>query len=139
MRDLFQFWTKKSLPSVTLNTAASDEVLAVISNPGFDWLLYEFEVATQALDNFDVFGRVQAVAAAQIKDFTIDWTVDPPTGHRIKEYTSTGTGENLSVTPAGGHGYFLMRVSGLAEITIKGSAAVNGAVVSQRYSLRNGL
>lgn len=139
MEGLEQQLMQFPLANVTLNNAGGAlATLATIPNPGYEWLTYEYEVAAQALDDFDVNGRVQAVAAAQQKDYTIDWTADPPGGHRIKEYTSTGASENLAATPAGGNGYFKMRIVGLAEITIKARAAVNGAVVSHRYNFHNG-
>lgn len=113
--------------------AAGLTTIATIKTRGKDYLAFQFDVAAQALDDFDVLGKVHS--AAQLLDFTLDWTVDPPGGHRIEEYTSTGASENLAVTPAGGNGYFKMRVTGLDEVQVKVSAAVDGALITGRYSL----
>ena len=115
--------------------AAGLTVIASMKNDnGADWMTFHFDVAGQALDDFDVLGRGRN--DAQLIDFTIDWTVDPPNGHRIREYTSTGVGENLAVTPAGGNGYFMMWVRGLEDIEIRASAGADSALVTSRPSFQ---
>lgn len=131
--DAFTGIDSKTVPEVTL-TGAALETLALINNPGYNYLLYEYDVTVQALTDFDVLGS--GLPASAEHDYTIDWTVDAPAGGRIVEYTSTGASENLAVTPAAGNGMFLMEIRNLREITVK-ATGVNGAKVNGRYTLHN--
>ena len=108
--------------------AAGDTVLATIDCQGCDLLLFHFDVTTQALDNFDVFAK--AHPDAQYEDFTpASWTVLPTNGRFVE------ADGDLNTQAAGSSGYFGMRVSGLALVQVRISAAVNGALVTPFWSL----
>lgn len=128
------------VPSTSLAVsapAAGFTQLAKIANPSKRLLCFHFDVATQALDQFRISGR--AHLDAQYVVFGVpgnSWT-DPAAansniaaGSRILE-----TNGNLDAVAAAGNGYFAMDISGLAEILVEVSAAVNNASVTPRWSL----
>lgn len=103
--------------------------LALLQNNQKKLLCFHFDVATQALDDFNVSAR--AHPDAQWQDFTpASWTT-LPSGGRIAE--SSG---DLNTVAAGSNGYFAMDIDGLVEIKVECSAAVDSASVTPRWSLQ---
>lgn len=108
--------------------AAGDTTIASIGNPGKKLLCFHFNVATQALDNFDVL--VKAHRDATAVDLTpADWTVLTAGGRFL---FASG---DLAAVAAAASGYFEMDVTGLDEIIVKASGAVNNASVTPRWTL----
>ena len=125
--------TAVTVPAAALTTIAS------IPNPGKKLLCFHFDVATQDMDNFDVYAKSHK--DAQLVDFTpADWNA-LVSGERVRRAarstTSTGAlvdGALNSVTTLQ-NGYFEMDVDGLEEIIVQASAAVNNAAVTPRWTL----
>lgn len=118
--------------------AAGFTTLATIANAGDQLLVFQFDVATQALDQFRI--RAKAHASAQYLTYgdpANSWT-DPSAansniaaGSRILE-----TSGDLNTVAAAGNGSFAMDISGLVEVLVEASAAVNNASVTPRWSLQ---
>lgn len=103
--------------------------LATIKNTSSTLLCFHFDVATQALDDFDVF--VRAHNSAQLQNITpADWTI-LGTGTRFLHASG-----NLAAIAAAGNGYLEMDISGLVEVVVRVSAAVNNALVTSYWSLQ---
>jgi hypothetical protein len=108
--------------------AAGFTTIATIQNIDKKLLCFQFDVSTQALDQFKVSAR--AHGSRKLKDFSLaNWAV-PEVDGRIIE-----TDSNLAAVAAGGDGYFAMDISGIVEIVIEASAAVDSAIVTPGYSL----
>lgn len=126
-------------PEVVQDTAAAVVVpaaglttLAVIKNPrAAKYLFFQFDVITQALDDFDVVGVGHSAAGAA--DFTpANWAVPASVPNAVRVKESSG---NLAAQAAATSGWFGMDITGLSEITVKVSAAVNNATVTPRWTL----
>jgi hypothetical protein len=112
-------------------SATGDTSVAVIENKvGYTKLCFHAGVATQALDNFDLF--IKAHEDATARDVTpANWASLAATDYPGIKYSSG----NLAALAAAANGYFEMDITGLAEVEIKVSAAVTGAAVTARWSL----
>jgi hypothetical protein len=125
--------------AVTL-LASGLTAIATIKNPqGATKLCFHVDIATQAGDDFDIFGR--AHGSAQLQNFTPADFASIPAASRIKaalvHTTSSGAyvDANLNGLAVTENGYFEMDITGLTEVVVKMSAAVDGAVVTPRWSL----
>lgn len=104
-------------------------IIATIKNAGKKFLVFQFDVATANLDDFDVLGRCHP--NAQFIDFTpTSWT-SLPTGGRMIESSA-----DLAGVAASGNGEFAMDVSGLCEIQVKASATGSAASVTPYSALQ---
>lgn len=106
--------------------------IATIRNDEYTTLCFQFDVATQNLDDFDVLA-VSHPSATQV-DFTPSSWSSLPSNGRIVE--SGGSTTNLAAVAAAGNGYFVMDVTGLTTIVIKASAAADSAAVTSRWTLQ---
>lgn len=125
----------KTLPAVTV-PAAGFTTLATVTNSNTTLLCVQFDVATQALDQFRVSGRVHPDAPYIVFGTPgASWTdrvavgSNIASGNRILEANA-----NLDTIAAAGNGYFAMDITGLLHILIEASAAVNNASVTLRLS-----
>jgi len=112
-----------SVPASGLTT------IATIQNNSKKLLCFHFDVATQALDNFDVLAR--AHNGAQLQDLTPALWTSLPSGGRFL-YASG----DLAAVAAAGNGYFEMDIAGLSEIVVKASGAADSASITPRWSLQ---
>lgn len=118
--------------------AAGLTTLATISNDRYKLLSFHFDVAAQALDAFQISARAHSSAQYVIFGVTGNsWTNSTATnsniapGSRILE-----TNQNLDAVAAANNGYFSMNISGLVDIKVEASGAVNNANVTPRWSLQ---
>lgn len=113
--------------------------IATISNRHNVLLCFHFDVATQNVDDFQVYGR--AHTDAQLQDLTPTWsTLTTATGRfLLASVCTTSTGAfvdtDLDTVATTQNGYFEMDVTGLSEIVVKASAAADSASVTPRWSL----
>lgn len=113
--------------------AAGNTIIATIKNSrGAKYLFFQVDNAvSQALDAFQVLGR--AHGDSQLADFSPAAWATPqtlPNAFRVKE-----TSGNLAALASGASGWFGMDVTGLSEIVVQCSAAVNNASITPRWSL----
>jgi hypothetical protein len=109
--------------------ASGDTVVSTIAINGQTRLCYHFAVATQNVDNFDVLVKAHPTATAV--DITpADWT--DVSGTARFQFSSG----NLAAVAAAGTGYFEMDVTGLSEVVVEVSGAVNNASVTPYYTLQ---
>lgn len=92
-------------------------------------LTLQFRNDTQALSDFDVFGK--AHGNAPFMDFTPANWASLTAGSRVQRASG-----NLAAQAANSDGWFEMDVDGLIAVEIRAVAAVNGASVTPRWSLR---
>jgi hypothetical protein len=118
--------------------AAGYTTVADIGNLNSSILCFQFTVAAQALDQFQILGRAHGSAPfVTIGVSGNSWTDKAAAnsniaiGSRILE-----TNGNLDAVGAGSNGYFAMDISGLVEIQVQVSAAVNGAVITPYWSMQ---
>lgn len=117
--------------AVVVPAAGNTDIVTIKNSRGAKYLFFQFDNATQALDAFLVLGRGHGDAA--LADFSpAAWATPGAPGNatRIKE-----TSGNLAAAAAPSSHWFGMDVSGLSEITVRASAAVNNASVTPRWSL----
>lgn len=118
--------------------ASGFTTIATITNTRYKTLVFQFDVATQALDQFQILAKAHADATNQTFGVSGNSWTDPDAvdsniapGSRILE-----TNGNLDTIAAAGNGYFAMDVTGLVAIVVQASAAVSSASVSSRWSLQ---
>lgn len=99
--------------------AAGDTVLMEIPTAGAEELGVQFDVTTQALDNFVIEGKFHADAAYVVL-YTNPTVV---TGLII------GISGSIGAQAAGSTGWFILNVRSLWGVRLKASAAVNNAGV----------
>jgi len=116
--------------TVTGIPATGDTDLISIGNREYTKLCVHVAVTGQALDNFDVLARSNP-AGALVNVTPADWSALAATDYPGILYASG----NLATLAAAASGYFEMDVTGLREITLRASAAVNGASVALACSL----
>lgn len=104
--------------------------IATINTMGRKLLNFAFSVATQALDDFDVKGKEHPDGPQFDYTPAGGWTA-PDEGDRIVEASG-----DLAAVAAGADGKFAMDVSGLYEVEILASAAVDSASVTPFWSLQ---
>jgi hypothetical protein len=126
---------KVSAPTIEIDSEAAVAcpasgltTVATIANLAHKRLCFHFAVATQALDDFDVLVKGHPDATA-IDITPANWA---SLGSGTRFNYSSG---NLAAQAAGSSGYFDMDITGLVEITIKASGAVDNASVTPRWSL----
>lgn len=112
--------------------AAGNTSLAIIKNSrGAKYLFFQIDVITQALDAFLVKGRGHGDAAQA--DFSpAAWATPGAPGNAVRVKETSG---NLAAQAAASSGWFGMDVTGLSEIEVLCSAAVNNATVTPRWTL----
>lgn len=95
-----------------------------------DRLFFQFDVATQALDAFLIEGRVDSLMSFRaLAAVTLDYT-SIPSEHVLKGVDSSDGSGDLTIVPAGGWGWFIMKPTGLFEVRISASAAADSATVT---------
>ncbi len=109
--------------------AAGDTTLVTIPVFKYSVLCFQFAVATQALDNFDVLVKCHPDGTVYSDITPTNWAA-LTAGARFRD--SSG---NLAAQAAASTGYFSMYVDGLEKVRINVSAAVDGALVTARWSL----
>jgi len=115
--------------AVTIPLATNGTLAKILNTHGKTRLCFHFDVATNALDNFDV--NVKAHDDATAVDITpANWA-----SLAAGEYRFLYASGNLAAQGAGTSGYFEMDITGLKEIDITASAAVGAASVTPRWSM----
>jgi hypothetical protein len=116
--------------TVTGVLATGDTDLIVIGNREYAKLCVHLAVTGQALDNFDVLAKANP-AGVIVNVTPANWASLADTDYPGILYASG----NLAALAAAASGYFEMDVTGLREITLRASAAVDGAAVALACSL----
>lgn len=113
--------------------------LATIDNPGHKWLLFQFDNATQNLDDFEVLAKGHA-SAQYIPITPPSWT-SLEAGHPIKAtgvYTTSTRAfidGDLNTVDAAQDGFFIMDVRQFSSIQVRASAAADSASTTPRWTL----
>jgi len=112
--------------------AAGDTTLVEFETGPYTHMGFQLSVATQALDNFDLFIRCHESGPWQ--DITpANWASLAATDYHGLLYSSG----NLAALAAAASGYFELQNTGVQAVQIKVSAAVDGAIVSWWASFDN--
>ena len=103
--------------------ATGNTVIATIKCDSVERIVFNFDVATQALDAFIISGRAHSSAT-----YVVLYSSDT-------DYTTVvgilkGASGDLTAQAAATTGQFILHCQGFNQIQVEGSAAVNNAVVT---------